>query len=249
VRLFRGAELYGHIDGGAEIFLELGFEELAVAKLRKGQEVIGAELYRMRDGPAAMGIYLSRCGQETPAPGLADRHTAGEHQLQLVHGPYYFSLDNEPGTPELARAMIEVARAVAGRLPMATPLGLFDGLPAAGRIAGSERVIRGPVGLSSLITLGDADILEQKGGVTGVLAEYLGSDGEPAHTLLLVDYPDAAAATHALANLKAHLDPEIKLTSAAGERLEFVDYSGRAGLVEVHGTRLTLRLASAGTRP
>ena len=46
VRLFRGAELYGHIDGGAEIYLELGFIEAAVARLERGGSAVDAEVYR-----------------------------------------------------------------------------------------------------------------------------------------------------------------------------------------------------------
>ena len=39
-KVFAGAELYGHIDGGAEIFLELGFDALTLARFRRGDAEI-----------------------------------------------------------------------------------------------------------------------------------------------------------------------------------------------------------------
>jgi hypothetical protein len=245
VRLFRGAELYGHIDGGAEIFFELGFEELAVVKVRQGERALNLELYQMRDPAAALGIYLMRCGKETPDRSLAARNTAGPSQLQAVRGSYYLSLDNDTASAALARGMVEAARELVARLGGAAEASVFGALPTQGRLPGSERVIRGPVGLGALITLGDGDILEQKGAATGVLADYLGAPAEARYTLLLVDYPDAPAATHALGHLKAHLDPEIKVMGGTDTSLSFLDYSGREGRVEVREKRLELRLASA----
>lgn len=249
IRLFRGAELYGHIDGGAEIFLELGFAELAVARLGHGKAEVGAELYRMADATAALGIYLARSGGETPDRRLAARHTVGRHQLQLVEGPFYLCLDTPEDTKVTAADLADVASAIVARLPRQAQPDVLGILPREGRIGGSERVVRGPVGLSSLITLGEGDILSFGGTVTAWMADYAATADVPAHTVLIADYPDAAAAGRAVAHLKAHLDPEVRLTPSSEERLSFVDYSGRAGLVEVQGERLTLRLLTAGAKP
>jgi hypothetical protein len=242
VRLFRGAELYGHIDGGAEIYLELGFVEVAVAALERGGSPVDAEVYRMSDDAAALGVYLGRCGAETPAIGLAARHTVGSHQLQLIHGPIYATFETAEDSKLPASALVELAGALLARLPAAQPVDVLGLLPAEHRVPGSERVIRGPVGLSALITLGDGDILSQAGTVTAVMAEYRDRPSAPSTSLVVARYPDPAAARRALEHVKGHLDPAIRLTAGTAERLDFVDYSSRVGTVTVSGDQLELRL-------
>lgn len=240
-RVFRGAELYGHIDGGAELYLELGFEEATVQELRKDQAVLEVELYRMSDPVAAVGAYLFRCGQETPAGGLADRHTAGRHQVLLWRERYLVVVNNPTGAAAHAPAMVEVARELAGRLPPAPALDVFSALPAAGRVPGSERVVRGPVGLGAFVTLGDGDVLRLGGTVTAVVARYGADAPEGPGSLLLADYPDEAAAGAALAHFGSHLDPTIEVTRRAADGLEFRDWAGRGGAARVAGRRLSLR--------
>src|SRR5512146_1704116 len=57
---FTQADLYGYIDGGAELFLEYGFEQLTVQKYRNGADEFTVEAYRMTDPAAATGIYLMK---------------------------------------------------------------------------------------------------------------------------------------------------------------------------------------------
>lgn len=240
-RLFRGAELYGHINGGSELYLELGFEVLEVQELARGEARLEVELYRMTDPVAALGVYLSRCGQEKPDPRLGDRHTAGRHQLLLLRERFLVVVNNLSGAPDLAPALPEVAQALAGRLPPASALGVLAPLPAADRIVGSERVVRGPVGLSALFTLGDGDVLQLGGRVTAVAASFGEGAPDGPHTLVLVDYPDEAAARQAFAHVTAALDPGLQVLVKDTLRLSFRDYAGRFGVVVLDGCRLTLR--------
>jgi hypothetical protein len=239
--VFRGAELYGHINGGSELYLELGFEVVEVQALARGEARLEVELYRMADPVAALGVYLSRCGRETPDPRLADRHTAGRHQLLLLRERFLAVVNNPSGATSLAPALVDVAQALVGRLPPAAVTEVLAGLPTAGRIAGSERVVRGPVGLSALFTLGDGDVLRLGGRVTAVAASFGESAPDGPHTLVLADYPDEATARQALAHATAGLDPSLQVLFTETFRLGFRDYAGRFGLVVVDGRRLTLR--------
>jgi hypothetical protein len=241
-KFYRGAELYGLIDGGAEIFLELGFERATVQRYLRGAQEVTLTLYRMNDPTAALGIYLARCGHETPDPAFAERHTAGRYQLTVVRERFFAVVDNPDGTPELAPVLVQFARALAARLPASTPVTALALLPEAGRIAGSQRLIRGPVALGELITLGEGDVLQLRGAVTAVAAGY----GEPnARTLVLVPYRDAAAAAAGFASLLRRLDPEITLLARSATRIVFKDYSGRFGDATLEGSLLTLRLRLA----
>jgi hypothetical protein len=240
-RVFRGAELYGHINGGSELYLELGFEDLQVLELARGEARLEVELYRMTDPVAALGVYLSRCGRETPDPHLADRHTAGQYQLLMLRERFLVVVNNPSGAPSLAPALPEIAQALAGRLPPAPALDVLAPLATAGRIAGSERVVRGPVGLSALFTLGEGDVLELAGRVTAVAASFGEGAPDGPHTLVLADYPDEAAARQAFAHAVSNLDSSLQVLVKDPLRLSFRDYAGRFGLVAVEGRRLTMR--------
>ena len=242
-RVYAGPELYELIDGGAEIFFEHGFERVTVQKYTLGPDEIVVDLYAMRDAAAALGIYLGRCGEETPAPGLELRHTAGRHELLAVRGGFYVVVENLSGRAERAADLVAFARALAPRLPESEPVAALDLLPKPGRVTGSERLIRGPLALEAFIQLGEDDILQLGGQVTAAAAGYQGPAGR--FTLVVVPYADSAAARRAFAHVQAHLDREIRPLSRTVSRLVFRDYSGTYGQVLVDGARIELRLGLA----
>jgi hypothetical protein len=243
-RVYSGSELYELIDGGAEIFFEHGFERVTVQRYALGADEIGIDLYAMRDAAAALGIYLARCGDETPAAGLGLRHTAGRHELLAVQGRFYVVVENLSGSAERAVDLVAFARVLAPRLPAAEPVAALDALPKDGRLPGSERLIRGPLALESFIQLGEGDILQLGGRVTAAAANYQGPAGR--FTLVVVPYPDAATARQVFAHVLAHLDPEIQPLSRTDSRLVFRDYSGTFGEVDLDGARIDLRLGLPG---
>ena len=240
MKVFRSEDLYGHINGGAEAFLELGFDQLTVQKYRDGANELTVELYRMTDPTAARAIYLARCGKETPAPALKERHTASRQQILLQRQRYYIVLYNTAGGAANAPMLVEAAQAIAPKLPADTPVPVLDVLPAAGLAPGSARVIRGPVSLQALYTLGDGDILQLGGKITGAAGDY--KDAAGASTLIVVDYPSPASATAAFKHLKANLDTYLKPASATDSRLVFQDYEKKFGVASVNGKRLEVRL-------
>jgi len=242
-RVYSGPELYELIDGGAEIFFEHGFERVTVQKYALGADEIVIDLYAMRDAAAALGIYLARCGDETPAPGLDIRHTAGRHELLAVQGGFYVVVENLSGRAERAADLVAFARALAPRLPAPEAVRVLDLLPMHDRVPGSERLIRGPLALQSFIQLGEDDILQLGGRVTAAAAGYQEPRGR--FTLVVVPYADSATAHRAFEHIQAHLDREIRPLSRTASRLVFRDYSATYGEVLVDEARIELRLGLA----
>jgi hypothetical protein len=239
-KVFTSADLYGYIDGGAEAFLEIGFEQLTVQKYRDGANELTVELYRMTDPTAARGIYLARCGKETPDPALKERHTASRHQILLQRGRYYLLVNNTAGGAANAPMLAKAAQAMVAKMPADAPVPVLGLLPQPGLVPGSARIIRGPVALQALYTLGDGDILQLGGKVTAVAGDYTGASG--ASTLVLADYPSPAAASAAFKHLKANLDTYLKATSATDSKLVFQDYEKKFGIASLAGKRLEIRL-------
>jgi hypothetical protein len=239
-RVFTSADLYGHINGGAEAFLEIGFEQLTVQKYRDGANELTVEIYRMTDPTAARGIYLARCGKESPDPGLRERHTASRQQILLQRHRYYLVLYNTAGGAANAPMLVKAAQAIVPKMPTDVQVPALSLLPPTGLVPGSARIIRGPVGLQALYTLGDGDILQLGGKITGAAGDYKDAGG--AITIIVVDYPTPAAAVAAFRHLKANLDTYLKPAGATDSTLLFQDYEKKFGAVSVAGTRMEIRL-------
>jgi hypothetical protein len=239
-KVFTSEDLYGYIDGGAEAFLEIGFEQLTVQKFRDGGNELTVDLYRMTDATAARGIYLARCGKETPEPALRERHTASRQQILLQRGRYYVVLTNTAGGAANAPILVKAAQVMAAKMPADSPVTALGILPQPGLVPGSARIIRGPVGLQALYTLGDGDILQLGGKITAAAGDY--KDAAGASTLIIADYPTPAAAASAFKHLKANLDTYLKATSATDSRLVFQDYEKKFGVASLAAKRLEIRL-------
>jgi hypothetical protein len=238
-RVFTSADLYGHINGGAETFLELGFERLTVQRYEGAAGALAVELYRMSDATAARGVYLARRGKESRDPALPERHTANQYQLLLQRERFFLIVNNLAGGAATAPVMIRAAAAAVAQLPRDVPVKELEALPATGLVGGSERILRGPFGLQAIYTLGDGDMLQLGGRVTAVSGNYAGMAAGP-YTLIVATYPSASAATAAFRYIRSHLDPLLKPTSTQATRLVFQDYERKYGIVNVSGTRIEI---------
>jgi hypothetical protein len=255
-RVFTASDLYGYIDGGAEIFLEFGFERLTVQSytpgFRPGMAKAGAdefkvEIYRMSDPVAAAGMYLMNCGRESPDPSLPVRHTVNQFQLLFKRDRYYGIVNNSEGNETLRPGMLEFARYVIARLPAETPLRLDERLPAKGLNKESIRLIRGPYALQSVFTLGSGDILQLGRKLTAVAGSYQDAGGK--YTLVLADYPTEQAAQAAWLNVQNHLDKYLTVHEKGDRRLVFKDFSNEYGVVSFAGTRVTVQVHLARKPP
>lgn len=240
LRVFTSADLYGYINGGAEAFLEIGFEQLTVQRYKDGANEVTIDLYRMSDPTAAHGIYIARCGKETPDPAVKARHTASRHQILLQKHRYYVQVNNSAGGAANAPNLVKAAQAVAARLPADAPVAALALLPKSGLVAGSARLFRGPVGLQAVYTLGDGDILRLGGKLTAAAGDYKDAGG--AYSLVVAEYPTPAAASAAFKHLTSNLDTYLKPSSSTDTRLVFVDYDKKYGVASVAGNRLEVRL-------
>jgi hypothetical protein len=235
--LYPGAELYGLIDGGAELFLELGFAHATVQRYACAGQEVTLELYRMDDAAAALGVYLAKCGRETPDPSLAARHTVGRLQLQLVRADLYLAVTGERAGDALRAALLGLAGAASGAVPAAAEDPLAA-LPRADLVAGSERVIRGPFALQAVVTLGEGDILQlARHRVTAVAGEYLDTAGARV-SRVIATYPDEGAAGAAFAAVGNGLDEYLTVIERGEARLVLRDHASRFVVVTRSGPRV-----------
>ncbi len=252
VAAYGAAALYNVIDGGAELFLEMGFADLQVQKYRGAGAEIAVEAYRMENPAAALGIYLLKCSRETPLAGIAGRHSGDRFQVALVKGDCFVFVNNFSGREELLPVVVELANRVAAAIPPAAPVRELDILPADGQVPGTALLLRGPYSLQAVFTLGDGDVLQLNGRTFAAAAVYREADGTD-YTLIVAPYGDAALARAAFANLRRRLDPYLQVLEAGDDFIVFKDFQNLFGRAELRGQRIAIRVKlarkPAGPRP
>jgi hypothetical protein len=248
LRTFVGQDLFNQIDGGAELFLESGFVRLRLQSYARGKAELTLNAYEMEGPSSALAIYLMKMGRETPFPEVEARNSSEEVQLTILKGRYFVQVDNlgeAAASRGEAAALANVFLAGVAGETAPTPL---DVLSADGKVAGSERLIRGPYGLQPYFTFGEGDILSLGGRVFGALAAYRMPDG-PSYTRLVVPYPDPAAAAAALAHLRANLDPYLKVTADRPDGFDFTDFQEKKGRVARSGAVLDILFSLPSAAP
>jgi hypothetical protein len=241
VETYNPSALYNVIDGGAELFLEMGFVELRVQKYAGAGAEIAVEDYRMDGAAAALGIYLLKCGNETPVPGIAARNSGDAFQVALLKDDHFIFINNFSGREDLLPVMKELARRLDEAIPAGAAVTQLDVLPAAGMVPGSALLLRGPYSLQAVYTLGDGDVLLLEGRRFAASASYRGGDGGD-HVLIVAPYEDEATAARAFAHLRRNLDAYLQVLDEGAGSFLFKDFQGRFGLAELRDLRMVVRV-------
>lgn len=227
--VFTAKDLYGYIDGGAELFFEFGFSELTVQRYRCGERELSLDLYRMTGADAALAAYLAKKGEERPVPGVEDRNTGGDWQITALRGRWFIQVNNQSGEPDNLSAMIRLLQGALQQIPLEAAQDWLRTMPA-DRIPGSELLVAGPLSLQMVYTLGEGDILQLGGNRFGVCVEM--PDGEQRRSVLLrVDYADTAACHAAFAHVQANLDAYLVKLAEDEVSFTFRDYKNEYGRV------------------
>lgn len=97
---FNENTLWGYIDGGADLYLEYGFNTLMVQDVRIGRADYHLNVYRMNEDLSAWGVFsISRFDcQENKLDSLICCKT--NYQLQLTVGKDYISVSNSLGSED-----------------------------------------------------------------------------------------------------------------------------------------------------
>ena len=240
---FVGQDLFGHINGGAEVYYEYGFRDLLVERFAVGDKKLNVETYRMESPEAALAIYLLLRGEEKPLEELEARNSANPYQISAVKGSRFLQVNIFSGEESLLPAAAGLARRALAEIPDEKPADLLGRLPEEGLAPGSEMLVRGPYTLQRIFLFGEGDILRLGGRIYGVAGRYREAEGDSAlYDRILIDYPDDAGAAAAFRNLTERLDPYLEIVREEEAFLLFRDYREEFGTAERRGARLELRV-------
>lgn len=237
IRSFKEADLFNHINGGAELFLEFGFKELQVQSYKKGESQLTVELYEMESPTSALGIYLFKCGKEIPDKEINARNSSDPYQYVVVKNSYFLLVNNFSGNKAQLPVMTRLTKKILAGIPAQPDIPLIDRFPRGGLVPGSILILRGLYGLQRVFTFGDGDIFQLDGKIFALAGDFTNRTGET-FTLISIPYPDRATAMKAFANLLENLDTYLEVLLQEEGRLVFKDYRGQYGEVGIYDNRI-----------
>jgi hypothetical protein len=105
---FSQNSLWGYINGGADIYLEYGFEHLLVQEINFAGEKIKVEIYKMNSAKSAFGIFsLYYKNSDQKYKGI-DFSSISKYHVQAALGNYYLSIINSSGSEEAKTKSIRI---------------------------------------------------------------------------------------------------------------------------------------------
>ncbi|UCH84081.1 MAG: hypothetical protein JSW50_16910 [Candidatus Latescibacterota bacterium] len=220
--VYKGNELYTYINGGAELYISYGFKSVVSRTYTRPDEPdIIVDVFDMGSSQDAFGVFAHSREIIDDTVGQGSQYTTG--LLLFWKNRYFVSVLASPETVESKKAVYNIGRAVAKAIPEDGPLPDILGLlPGDALIEESIRYFHHYVWLNSHYFIADENILRIDDSTDAVLAKY--TEGRARGILLVIDYPDIAAAKTAQAGfLKVYL-PDLDEQPAV--RLEDDTWAG-----------------------
>jgi len=141
IRTFKGQSLYEYIDGGAEIYHQYGFVELATASYKTDDQEIILDIYRFNSGDNAYGLYSA---VKPPEPGNAQLGVEGfstENSVDFVKGSYLVRIVGFDESATTRQAIEKLAENLDAALPGSrNKPATFELFPRENLVSGSEKM-------------------------------------------------------------------------------------------------------------
>lgn len=186
--IYKKQKLFNYIDGGADIYLEYGFNQVISQEYMYEEESIVVDIYEMNDPEAAFGIYSIHRDAHKPPANVGDDGTEFDYQITFWQDRYYVILLGYSTDKETKNVLRNFAKNISARIPgHAKPPQIIHFLPKKFRIPRSESSLEGMLAVNSRLYLGQKNILNIDGNtVTAACASYK-KESDTAQ-LLLVNY-------------------------------------------------------------
>jgi hypothetical protein len=215
---FAASGLYNYMDGGAEIFLEYGFDRGCAAEYTNGDKKLVVELFKMKTADAAYGLYtmsnysseieeqrskaykIERPEQKVSKDLKGDNYNlVGDTAVEFFKANIYgrIALNGEDRF-----TLMSFANKILSQVPkQASRPKAMTNLPTLDRIPGSERYAVGLIGMSQILDLEKGDIYGLKSGVEICAGEFRLSPGVY-YSMLVIIYRNATICDDKYKSLK-----------------------------------------------
>ena len=147
--IYRGEDLFTYIDGGADIYNEYGFRQVAVQDYASGSgQTVTLEVFEMDGSAAAFGMYTFKTSARGSEAVLGQGGRLEDYYLNFWEGPFIVTVTGFDDTPESIAAVRRIAGAVDGKLTVTGDIpSLAAAFPKDWAARGGLKYLRGPIGL------------------------------------------------------------------------------------------------------
>ncbi|MFH1242212.1 MAG: DUF6599 family protein [Pseudomonadota bacterium] len=167
-KFFEPRNLWEHINGQAEMYLDYGFRLLLTTEYTStdGSSAVTIEIFQMQSPDHAFGIYAAERSPDDIPVKMEALGYLGENVLNFCKGPYYVKLASFQTSAERKKALMVLAGVIATKIKGTySEPGLFACFPEKDRVKMSERFI--PKNFLGQPFLKDGYQVEYKNGVRG----------------------------------------------------------------------------------
>lgn len=114
---FDGSSLWGYINGGADIFLEYGFDKLLLQEVSINGLNFKIEIYKMNNPASAFGIYSVSHYKCEERMKKVKYSCLTQYQIQCAMECYYISIINSNESKEEVEASKKIFNQVTNKIP------------------------------------------------------------------------------------------------------------------------------------
>jgi hypothetical protein len=118
VKLYSGNELFTYMDGGAEVYIEYGFQKIAAGKYKVGEkENLQCEIYQMADSIGAYGSYTFYLSNGVKPINIGTDAVFSDYYLTFWKGQYLVVISSPSPTNGTIDNIKVLANAVSKTIP------------------------------------------------------------------------------------------------------------------------------------
>lgn len=169
IETYKSDDLFMYINGGADVYFEYGFEEVATGRyLNYMANNILVDIYKMSNITAAYGIFTLSSTSKGKPMDLGDQSLLYDYYLDLWKGPYFMrftvnKIDNGMiDTLMIFARSIDSKISIKGKKPQLTQAFLLPGMEIS-----NVKYITGIIGLNNVFNFGHGSVAAFSEGLYG----------------------------------------------------------------------------------
>ncbi len=162
ISVYPGNMLYDYIDGGAEIFMEYGFQKVAMAQYSfPSRQQIQTEVFKMSDAAAAFGAFSFYINSGAKSINIGSDGTLNSYYLAFWINNFLVVLTSNIKTDSAMDRLVSFGKAIEKNMPNGTEKPKIILKLLQSKISDNYlKYIRGTVGLSNFYNIAPGDAFQ-----------------------------------------------------------------------------------------
>jgi hypothetical protein len=219
IRVYKGDELFTYIDGGAEIFMEYGFKQVATTNYSdNNNNQLQVEIYEMKDSDAAYGAYTFYLNGEGKPFNAGTEGAFIDYYAIFCKGNFLTVISASEYKDVLEPVLKEIASGIDTKISLTSqPPMMINTIRKSGLANGYLKYLKGNVGLSNVYRFIPGNSFTFNEGI---------SFSMPETQVILMKYESEATASLRLSEALAKMKEANKETAFADidKGFSFSDY-------------------------